>query len=346
MVSATDLSSRFRWLAAAAAAVALSIGCSILVPAGSARADPPALGLPLACTPDVDCWIVNFVDDDPGPGAADFNCGPRSYDGHKGTDFGLLDRRTMILGVEVRAAAVGTVKARRDGMPDTGLETPAEVLAGRDCGNGVIVAHEGGWSTQYCHMRAGSVSVAEGQTVARGDRLGLVGMSGRAEFPHLHITLRQGETVYDPFTGLPQGSPCGESGDPVWAPDTGIGYSPFVLQSIGFAPAPVERAALLTDASSPDTLPRDGEALVLWAQVYGVRAGDRLTLRIEGPGDQVLTEKTVEIDKTQAYRMTFIGRRTPVAGWTTGRYRGSVTMARAGEKGPIEALRKIEVDLR
>ena len=44
--------------------------------------------------------------------------------------------------------------------------------------------------------------------------------------------------------------------------------------------------------------------------------------------------------------MVFIGRRTPPSGWPAGRYRGSVTMVRVGENGPIEALRKIEVDLR
>ena len=171
-------------------------------------------------------------------------------------------------------------------------------------------------------------------------------MSGWAEFPHLHITLRQGETVYDPFTGRPQGSPFGEDRNPVWATEAGIGYSPFVLQSIGFASRPVEKNDLLADASSPENMPRDGEALVLWAQAYGVRPGDRLTLRIDGPAGRILTETTIEIDKMQAYRMIFIGRRTPAAGWSAGLYRGSVTMARAGETGPAEVLREIEVDLR
>ena len=131
----------------------------------SAAGETLRLGLPLACTPGTDCWVVNYVDDDPGPGASDFSCGPRSYDGHKGTDFGLLDLRTMAEGVAVLAASDGTVKALRDGMPDTGTDTPAEILAGQDCGNGLIVEHAGGWSTQYCHMRMGSVAVAKGQAV-------------------------------------------------------------------------------------------------------------------------------------------------------------------------------------
>ncbi|MBT5415779.1 MAG: M23 family metallopeptidase [Rhodospirillaceae bacterium] len=320
----------------------------LVYPAISASdsAPPLTLDLPLACTLGSDCWVINYFDSDPGPGAADFACGPRTYDDHKGTDFGLLDRRAMAAGVAVLAAADGTVATLRDGMPDSGLETPADILAGRDCGNGVMIEHGDGWSTQYCHMRMGSISVVEGQTVARGESLGLVGMSGRAEFPHLHITLRQAETVLDPFTGLPQGSSCDERGTPVWSADTGLSYRPFVLQSIGFASAPVERSALQQSASSPKNLPRDGEALVLWAQVYGVQDGDRLSLRIEGPGGRVLTDETVELSKTQAYRMAFAGRRTPENGWPAGSYRGTVRMARPGANGPAEASRMIEVELR
>lgn len=327
-------------------AVSALIVSTLVYPAVSApdSAQELLLDLPLACTVERDCWVINFVDHDPASGATDFTCGPRSYDDHKGTDFGLLDRRAMTLGVDVLAAAEGTVRSLRDGMPDSGLETPADILAGRDCGNGVILDHAGGWSTQYCHMRRGSLAVTEGQTVARGQRLGLVGMSGRAEFPHLHITLRRHETVYDPYTGLPQDTPCGEAAAPFWAAQAGVAYRPFAMQSIGFASRPVDRAGLLADATSPASLSRQAEALVLWGQVFGVRRGDRLVFRIEDPTGQVFAERTIEIDKTQAYRMAFIGRRAPADGWPAGRYLGSVTLVRPGTDATV--TRRVEVDLR
>lgn len=63
-----------------------------------APAPPPAaddrpitLSLPIACTPGTDCWVVNYVDLDPGPGRRDYRCGEMSYDGHKGTDIGLAN---------------------------------------------------------------------------------------------------------------------------------------------------------------------------------------------------------------------------------------------------------------
>lgn len=71
----------------------------------AAAAAPPALSLPLACTPNKDCWIANHVDLDPGPGLRDYACGVLTYDQHKGTDFAIRDRAAMEAGVVVLAAA-------------------------------------------------------------------------------------------------------------------------------------------------------------------------------------------------------------------------------------------------
>ncbi len=65
-----------------------------------------------------------------------------------------------------------------------------------DCGNGLVIDHGDGWQTQYCQRKQGSVRGNNGQTVAAGDVLGQVGLSGRTLFPHLHISARKdGETV-------------------------------------------------------------------------------------------------------------------------------------------------------
>ena len=72
-------------------------------------------------------------------------------------------------------------------------------VKGRECGNGVVLAHPGGWETQYCHMAKGSVRVKTGETVTAGTVLGLVGMSGDAEFPHLHLAVRHNGEKIDPF---------------------------------------------------------------------------------------------------------------------------------------------------
>ena len=86
----------------------------------------------------------------------------------------------MERGVDVFASAPGTVRGVRNDMRDVLFTSDlSSEINGRDCGNGVVVAHDNGWETQYCHMREGSVSVIVGDLVEPGDVLSQVGLSGR-----------------------------------------------------------------------------------------------------------------------------------------------------------------------
>jgi murein DD-endopeptidase MepM/ murein hydrolase activator NlpD len=51
-------------------------------------------------------------------------------------------------------------------------------------GKAIEIAHGDRYTTLYGHLEA--TLVAEGQTVHRGDRVGLVGSTGRSTAPHLH----------------------------------------------------------------------------------------------------------------------------------------------------------------
>ena len=108
------------------------LAAAVAALACSAHADEPHLDLPVECTPGETCWIVNYVDHDPGKGFRDYHCGALGYDGHAGTDFALRDEAAMQAGVAVLAAAAGTVKAVRDGMPDTGLQSGATAAVTND----------------------------------------------------------------------------------------------------------------------------------------------------------------------------------------------------------------------
>lgn len=55
-------------------------------------------------------------------------------------------------------------------------------------GNSVVLDHGGGVFSVYYHLR--ETAVTEGQRVAKGERIGSVGSSGRATGPHLHFGVR------------------------------------------------------------------------------------------------------------------------------------------------------------
>lgn len=291
-----------------------------------ASAEVFLLAQPIDCTLGQDCFIQQYMDHDPGPDAADFACNGLSYDTHTGTDFALPSLAAMQAGVAVLAAAPGTVAALRDGMPDTGL-TPdtAAQIDGRDCGNGVVIQHQGGWQTQYCHLMLGSVTVRQGQQVATGDRLGLVGLSGNTEFPHVHLTVRRDGNPVDPFD--PDGQITCGAPDPATLWSVPVAYDPGALLNAGFATAVPDYASIKAGTAAASAIARDAPALVAWGYAFGGRAGDVLRITIAGPGGTVTDHRdTLERDQAQFFRAA--GRRTPAGGWPAGTYTGDITLLR------------------
>ncbi|WP_241523938.1 M23 family metallopeptidase [Oceaniglobus indicus] len=283
---------------------------------------------PLDCTLGKTCFIQQYTDTDPGPGSADYMCGPLSYDGHKGTDFALPSIAAMRAGVDVYPAAPGTVTGVRDGMEDVLQgQSGAPDVSDRECGNGVVIDHGGGWETQYCHMKRGSVRVRRGNKVNNATVIGQAGFSGLAAFPHLHLSVRKDGTVVDPFN--PEGlAKCdGAPADTLW--QTPPAYRPGGLIAAGFFPGVPDYETVRAGAAAPPTIAGDAGALVIWGFAFGGRAGDQLSLEFAGPDGSVLSE-TVDLDRNQAQFYRAVGRRAPDGGWPAGEYLGLVRMLRDG----------------
>jgi murein DD-endopeptidase MepM/ murein hydrolase activator NlpD len=70
-------------------------------------------------------------------------------------------------------------------------------------GNLVIVDHGHGVTTRYAHLSA--IHVSEGQTIAGGTVVGLLGSTGRSTGPHLHYETRRNDEAHDPLKFLTAG---------------------------------------------------------------------------------------------------------------------------------------------
>ena len=109
-----------------------------------------------------------------------------------GNRFHPVHRRNILhAGVDLAAPTGTPIVASRGGIV---------IHAGwiRGYGHTVIIDHGAGVTTLYAHMSA--YSVGNGDYLAQGGRVGLVGMTGTATGPHLHFEVRVG--------GVPQ-NPCG-----------------------------------------------------------------------------------------------------------------------------------------
>lgn len=101
---------------------------------------------------------------------------------HEGLDF------TAATGTPIIAAADGVVT--RSGWEDS-------------YGNIVEITHAEGFMTRYAHLSRRHV--AEGQTVARGQRIAEVGSTGRSTGPHLHYEIFRHGRVLNPVQVVPLG---------------------------------------------------------------------------------------------------------------------------------------------
>lgn len=313
--------------------VALWTGC-LTVAGSGAYADAFRIDLPVDCVPGVDCFVQNYPDVDPTPSASDHACGQMTYNGHSGTDFRVRNHVVLQDGVTVTAVASGTVTRVRDGEPDAMIPGVAvSVPEGRGCGNGLVIDHGEGWSTQYCHLRADSVRPAVGDRVKRGEALGLIGMSGRTEFPHLEFIVRKGETVLDPFTRLSLEAGCGADGAPLWtdAAALALGYRTAAILNAGFAPGTVANEDIEAGRFDEFRLEAETPALVFYGRAIGLVAGDVEVIEIRDPDGEIFVSHVGEpLDRAKAQKMLFAGRKVSKSGWKQGTYTGIYRVLRSG----------------
>jgi len=124
-------------------------------------------------------WRGPFVAPVPGRATSSFgrltvlNTQPRGR--HQGADF------SVAAGTPVRAPNAGRVALAADLYFS---------------GNTIVLDHGGGVFSLFAHLSR--MAVAEGAVVAKGDRVGDVGATGRVTGPHLHWAVRLGDLSVDP----------------------------------------------------------------------------------------------------------------------------------------------------
>jgi murein DD-endopeptidase MepM/ murein hydrolase activator NlpD len=96
---------------------------------------------------------------------------------------------------DIAAPAGSPLYALSDGVVSWASSTPSG-----NCGIGFTIAATDGLSWTYCHLSYLEPTVAEGVALGAGQSVGLVGDTGHAQGPHLHLQLQ-------PATSYPQDEP-------------------------------------------------------------------------------------------------------------------------------------------
>lgn len=99
-------------------------------------------------------------------------------------------------GLDIRAAEGTAVRAAAAGKVLFAGKEPQQY------GSLVVVDHGDGWHSAYAFLS--KVTVTKGDDVRKGERVGLVGSTGRAKGNELHFELRKDNRPVDPATRLPE----------------------------------------------------------------------------------------------------------------------------------------------
>lgn len=141
--------------------------------------------------------------------------GPRTYiyqgqrvsDDHKGIDMVGNPRSNDI---EICAFADGVVTA----VQKTGIKYGTMCF--------VRIKHNNGWYTVYYHFKSNSIVVNVGDKVVKGQKLGIIGDTGKATDVHLHFQIDKGTkaSAIDPYDYLFNGKMFIPDSDPIPTPIT------------------------------------------------------------------------------------------------------------------------------
>ena len=278
------------------------------------------LEMPLDCDYGQDCFIQNYFDHDPTPQCRDFQGGSLCYDGHTGTDF-RVSWADYVKGVPVLAAAEGVVLNVRNAEPDIDVRQRQSSIKGKEAGNGVVIDHGNGYRTQYSHLKRGSVKVGPGDRVLAGQPIGLVGLSGQTEFPHLEMAVRRNNEPICPFAP-----------PDLWSEDADkkLRYIPTGLLQAGFSTDKPKLPDVLRRISESETHPPDSPIMIFWVSLFGTRKDDQMHLKMVGPDGKTMAENTASMPRDQAQLLQFIGQRLRTGQWPSGVYRGYCTLTRSG----------------
>jgi hypothetical protein len=186
--------------------------------------------------------------------------------------------------------------------------------------------------------------VRAGETVRRGQTLGLVGMSGYTEFPHLHFEVRYRGATVDPFLGREAGEPCALGRNPLWQKGDleALSYVAGGLLDAGISAAPPILDEGVVDRDKTVVFASNSPAVVFWVHIYGAQDNDVQEMFLSAPDGRVLAMQRARISGNRAQWLAYIGKRSGGSPWPPGAYRGEYALLRGpGEQRVISLVREV-----
>jgi hypothetical protein len=120
-------------------------------------------------------------------------------------------------------------------------------------------------------------------------------------------------------------------------------YQPVVVYAAGFMQGAIEGDRIKEDTTARTHMPPEVSSIVLWGALFGVRAGDRVTLEIHAPGGGLMLRHGDTPKADKAWSMHFGGKRRAVPRGFVGQYESVVRLERPSAEPPFVLERRATV---
>lgn len=245
---------------------------------------PLELSFPLLCQLNQDCWILTSEE--------------------KGTDIAVKTYNESGKATPVLSAQDGTV-----------------VLVNKDInnqsfyGNSVVVEHTNGWKTVYSHLKTGSINTEVGKFAGKGKQIAELGMSGKADYPHLHFTVYKNGEFYKPS----------------WDPLSKNDYSAkdLVLAKAGVSMITPDLNSIREGKYDATTVLSDTPTIYLWVYGFKLKKGDFIKFSMKNSNNVSVISSVVEVSADYTETFYTISKPKGEESWSVGNYKAKVELIRA-----------------
>ncbi len=290
------------------------------------------LQFPVGCQIMGNCWITNHVDLRGNTNLKeDYMCGQKVTHNNKSTHISLESLSALDQNIPVTAAADGVVTIARN--------------VGGFCGQRILIEHEKGWETSYCHLKSDAFVVREGQNVVQGQIMAAVGQSGQADWPRLSFAVIRNDMIFDPFSGRTNIEGCTAQSKPLWKGGLNPIYEPANITSIGFTVERPKSRFIEYGINPAISVSSEAPEITLYGMMMNVLRGDIIDLKITAPTGRIVREETIDVKANLDRLPLHMNAERGNLLWDMGYYRGDITITRYvnGNKITLGKFTNVEI---
>lgn len=185
-------------------------------------------------------------------------------------------------------------------------------------------------------MLKDSITIKENQEVKKGQVLGFVGLSGKTEFPHLHITVKRNNIVLDPFLGTEPSINynCNNSSQTdkasLWDDATyaKLKYIDTAILNFYTTTKIPTKFLARTGQYRESTIDKNSKNIILWADIMGVQKGDNILFEIVDTNGNNVFKSIQEVPKKYVLYFIYAGERLNKNKFSKGEYTSKLTLTR------------------